>query len=207
MYILYIVLWVISLCSFNHLIQHKDYLACEKKGGHWIGPVGSGEVQKSVCVQLCTYIEILLTILQTCKAIMCVLPRDWFSTGRCTAFLQRPPSLLSSVAAVPADVDVPRGREEASGGLGAKHHGPTERLELCQRPWLLDCLWELGPLEIKEGVFEGVFCSPIPTWQSLNICACNCCHHTCNSLSVALPGRFEVFGAKEVAMSTGIGEP
>ena len=43
-------------------------------------------------------------------------------------------ALLSSVAAVPADVDVPRGREEASGGLGAKHHGPTERLELCQRP-------------------------------------------------------------------------
>lgn len=42
---------------------------------------------------------------------------------------------------------------------------------------MLDCLWELGPLEIKEGVFEGVFCSPIPTWQSLNICACNCCHH------------------------------
>lgn len=65
---------------------------------------------------------------------MCVLSRDWFSTGRCTAFLQRPPSLLSSVAAVPADVDVPRGREEASGGLGAKRHGPTERHELCQRP-------------------------------------------------------------------------
>lgn len=37
MYILYIVLWVISLCSFNHLIQHKDYLACEKKGGTELG--------------------------------------------------------------------------------------------------------------------------------------------------------------------------
>ena len=85
--------------------------------------------------------------------------------------------------------------------------GQQKDLSCVRDPDLLDCLWELGPLEIKEGVFEGVFCSPIPTWQSLNICACNCCHHTCNSLSVALPGRFEVFGAKEVAMSTGIGEP